>query len=126
VSASIRYLKARGLKLLKHEFGEQIHVKTVSPALLGTYRIRVSGYSAYDASMTTNFEVQCKGGFRMIFSICAAVLRFTDQFLPNSSGESGFSSKSRRNSRHAFDTTVRLHRAGLSPTTLTKARLKAA
>jgi hypothetical protein len=53
-----RYLKARGIKLSRHLHGEEIHVIAQAPSLPGTYRVRLSGYSANGASFTKNFDVE--------------------------------------------------------------------
>ena len=55
----MRYLKARGVKLSRHERGEEIHVLARTPTLPGTYRIRVTAYSANAASVSEEFELIC-------------------------------------------------------------------
>jgi hypothetical protein len=57
----MRYLKAKGIKLSKHEHGEEVHVVARSPQRTGVYRIRVSGHSANDASFAADFDIDCHG-----------------------------------------------------------------
>jgi hypothetical protein len=55
----MRYLKAEGLKISRHEGGEDIHVFTTTPKEPGEYQIRVTAYSANDASFSTEYTVVC-------------------------------------------------------------------
>jgi hypothetical protein len=55
----MRYLKAEGLKLSRRESGEMIHIQTTTPKDPGEYRIRVTGYSANDASFFRVFRIAC-------------------------------------------------------------------
>lgn len=55
----MRYLKAEGLKLSRRESGEDIHVLTTTPKEPGKYRIRVTAYSANDASFSKAFRIAC-------------------------------------------------------------------
>jgi hypothetical protein len=57
--AAMRYLKAEGLKISRHEPGEKVHIMAVTPKAPGDYRLRVSGYSANDASFSQEFEIYC-------------------------------------------------------------------
>lgn len=54
-----RYLKAAGLKISKREPGEQVHILAETPKAPGDYRLRVSAYSANDASFSTDFDIRC-------------------------------------------------------------------
>jgi hypothetical protein len=56
----MRYLKAKGLKLSRHENGEQVHVIAKAPQKPGTYRVRVTGYSDNAASFSTQFSLSCR------------------------------------------------------------------
>lgn len=55
----MRYLKAEGLKLSRHETGEDIHILTTTPKEPGEYRVRVTAYSVNDASFSNAFRVAC-------------------------------------------------------------------
>ena len=55
----MRYLKAEGLKLSRHEEGEQINILATTPKERGEYRIRVTAYSSNDASFSKTFTVSC-------------------------------------------------------------------
>jgi len=57
--AAMRYLKAEGLKISRHETGEEVHVLADTPKTPGDYRMRVSAYSANDASFSRDFEIRC-------------------------------------------------------------------
>lgn len=55
----MRYLKAEGLKISRHETGEEVHVLAETPKAPGDYRLRVSAYSANAASFSGAFEIRC-------------------------------------------------------------------
>jgi hypothetical protein len=57
------YLRAKGIKLSKHEGGEEIHVLATTPRRPGSYRLRVSAYSANGASVANDFLVVCSSGW---------------------------------------------------------------
>lgn len=53
------YLKAKGLKLTFGEEGEQIHVKVITPNIVGEYKIRLSAYSGNGVSYERELLVKC-------------------------------------------------------------------
>lgn len=53
----MHYFKAEGIKLSHHEGGEDIWVRATTPIKPGTYRIRVTAYSANDASFSRAFKI---------------------------------------------------------------------
>ena len=55
----MRYLKAEGLKISRHEQGEQVHILVGTPKAPGDYRMRVSAYSANDASFSKDLDIRC-------------------------------------------------------------------
>ena len=55
----MRFLKAKGIKLSRHEDSEEVHVLVIAPPLPGSYRIRVSAYSANNASFSKDFQLVC-------------------------------------------------------------------
>jgi hypothetical protein len=58
-SHGMQYLKAQGLKLACPEPGEEVHVLATAPSAAGCYRIRVTAFSANDASVSQEFELTC-------------------------------------------------------------------
>lgn len=56
---TMKYLKAKGLKLIYGEEGEEVHVKVKTPKIEGKYKIRVSAYSENGASIKKTFIVTC-------------------------------------------------------------------
>ncbi len=54
------YLKAKGLKLSRHDTGEEVHVIAKAPATPGDYRIRVTAYSSNDAHFSKEFVLTCR------------------------------------------------------------------
>lgn len=58
-AGGMRYLKAKGLKLSRHEKGEEVHILVKAPEGPGNYRIRVSAYSSNDANFSKEFELAC-------------------------------------------------------------------
>lgn len=55
----MRYLKAKGLKISRHEKGEEVHILAIGPQRPGHYRILVTGYSSNDASFSKEFALSC-------------------------------------------------------------------
>ena len=53
----MRYLKAKGLKLSRQDYGEEVHVFAKVPEAAGTYEIRVSAYSMNGASAATDLTL---------------------------------------------------------------------
>ena len=54
------YLKATGLKLAYGEAAEAVHVVLNSPQEPGMYRARVVAFSENGASLTKDFELECR------------------------------------------------------------------
>lgn len=55
----MRYFKAKGLKISRHEKGEQVHILATGPQRPGQYSIRITGYSSNDASFSREFGFSC-------------------------------------------------------------------
>jgi hypothetical protein len=56
----MRYLKAKGLKLSRHEKGEEVHILATAPQTPDNYRLRVTGYSSNNASFSKEFALSVK------------------------------------------------------------------
>jgi len=54
---AMKYLKAKGLKLIYGEEGEEVHVRVKTPKIEGKYKIIVSAYSENGASIKEKFIV---------------------------------------------------------------------
>lgn len=54
----LQYLKARGIKLSRHSYGEELHVIATAPLEPGVYRARLSAYSANGASFSTDIDIE--------------------------------------------------------------------
>jgi hypothetical protein len=53
------YLKAKGIKLSRHERGEEVHILAITPQKPANYHIRVTGHSSNDASFSKEFALSC-------------------------------------------------------------------
>ncbi len=54
----MRYFKAKGLKVSRHEKGEQVHILATAPKRPGNYCIRVTAYSSNNASFSKAFVME--------------------------------------------------------------------
>jgi hypothetical protein len=55
----MRYFKAKGLKISRHENGEEVHILATGPQRPGRFLILVTGYSSNDASFSKEFTLSC-------------------------------------------------------------------
>jgi hypothetical protein len=54
----MRYLKAKGIKVSRQRYGEEVHVHLRTPIDMGMHLMRVSGYSANGASTVVEFPLK--------------------------------------------------------------------